>query len=123
LSLYHLVRPWPVPQAAAVYRHVQQHRQPGDVILSDDASTAKVDEKRGNYRYFFYGELKPLSAGADVPVGGRAWVVMDHYGPEERTAYIEARLAPLGFVREGAFELGPASDPGAQAAAYLYVRR
>lgn len=123
LSLYHLVVPWPVPQAATVHKHVQANRQPGDVILSDDASTAPEDAYRGNYRYFFYDELKPLKSAADVPVGGRVWVVMDHYGPDVRTQYIEHRLRPLGFERQSAFELGPPSDPGAQAAAYLYVRK
>ncbi len=123
LSLYHLVRPWPVPDAAAIHRHVQTHRQPGDVILSDDASTAPEDASRGNYLYFFFGELKPLAAGADVPLGGRAWVVMDHYTPDERRHYINERLVPLGFELTEAFELGTESDPGAQAAAYVYVRK
>jgi hypothetical protein len=93
------------------------------VILSDDASTAPEDVKRGNYLYFFFGELKPLKAGADVPVGGRAWVVMDHYSPDERRNYINTRLGPLGFVEVEAHELGPASAPQAQAAAYLFVRK
>lgn len=123
LSLYHMVRPWPVPNAAAIHRHVQTQRQPGDMILSNDASPALEDASRGNYAYFFFGELKPLATGAEVPVGGRVWVVMDHYTPGERRGYINQRLGPLGFEEIEAVELGRQSEPGAQAAAYLYVRK
>jgi hypothetical protein len=97
-----------------VQRYVQQHREPGDVILSDE----------GNYLYFFFGEVKPLvTGGGEVPPGGRAWVVMDFHDPDERRAYIDTRLAPLGFERvqgEGN-EFGTLPDP--QAAAYLYRRK
>jgi hypothetical protein len=130
LSLYHLYRPWLHPNGAAVRRYVTERRQPGDVVLSDDAlppteeviNGVFVRNVRGNYLYFFFGELKPLAAGSEVPVGGRAWVVMDHYTPEQRRAYIEGTLKPLGFelVEEKTF--GPDWEPFAQASAYLYVR-
>jgi hypothetical protein len=118
-SLYHLAYPWLRPDAAAVRRHVQQNRLPGDVVLSDDAT----DPKRGNYLYFFFGELKPLAAGAEVPPGGRAWVVMDHYTAAERRAYIEQQLAPLGFELVEETQYGADSERFHQSAVYLYVRK
>jgi hypothetical protein len=100
------IDPWRRPDSQSVHRHVRDHRQPGDVVLSDE----------GTYLYFFHGELKPILAGADVPIGGRAWVVMDFYTNETRREYIEWRLAPLGFelAEEKQFR---------DAAAYLYVRK
>jgi hypothetical protein len=118
LSLLHLVEPWHQPDGKGVWRHVQEHRQPGDVILSDDAT----DPTRGNYLYFFRGELRPLAAAAEVPVGGRAWVVMDHYTAAERRAYIEQRLGPLGFELTDERQFHPNWEPFNQAAVYLYVR-
>jgi hypothetical protein len=105
-AVLRLVDPWRRPDSQSVQRYVLAHRQPGDAVLSDEAG----------YQYFFRGELKPILAGADVPVGGRAWVVMDHYTNETRRTYIEWRLAPLGFelADERQFR---------DAAAYLYVRK
>lgn len=131
LALWHLIEPWHKPDAAGVRRYVQQHRQPGDVVLSDDALPSEdeivdgevVRQVRGNYLYFFFGELKPLTAGADLSPGGRAWVVMDHHTPEERKVYIDERLRPLGFelVEEKTF--GETHAPFFQSAVYLYVKR
>lgn len=107
VSLFHLYQPWSQPDAQAVKRYVMTHRQPGEAILSDE----------GNYIYFFHGEVKPIAAGgAEVPAGGRAWVVMDFYDDEQRRAYIDARLAPLGFecVESHSFR---------EAGAYLYERK
>lgn len=107
LSLSHLWEPWHRPDAQAVHRHVQAHRRPGDVVLSNEA----------NYLYFFFGELRPIEAGgADVPAGGRAWVVMDHYDHRGRREYIDWRLRPLGFelVEDAEFF---------HAGVYLYERK
>ncbi len=107
MPLTRFVRPWPQPDAQAVQKYVQAHRRPGDVVLSNEA----------NYLYFFFGELRPIEAGgADVPVGGRAWVVMDFHPHADRRAYIEWRLAPLGFelVEDAEFRL---------AGVYLYEKR
>lgn len=106
LSLSHIPFPWHRPDSQSVHRYVTEHRQPGDAVLSNEAT----------YLYFFFGELQPIeSGGAEVPVGGRAWVVMDHYDQNVRRVYIDWRLAPLGFelVEEKEFF---------QAAAYLYER-
>jgi hypothetical protein len=106
LSLSHLWEPWHRPDAQAVHRYVQAHRRPGDVVLSNEA----------NYLYFFFGELKPIEAGgAEVPAGGRAWVVMDHYDDQLRRTYIDWRLRPLGFERVEGVEFF-------HAGVYLYVR-
>jgi hypothetical protein len=122
-SLYHLVRPWLVPDAAAVHRYVQTHRQPGDVVLSDDAIPPTDEARPGNYLYFFFGELRPLAAGAEVPVGGRAWVVMDHYTAAERRTYIEKRLAPLGFELMEEKQYGEDKNQFYRSGVYLYIRR
>jgi hypothetical protein len=107
LSLAHLVSPWHRPDAKGVQRYVQAHRRPGDVVLSNE----------GNYLYFFVGELKPIEAGgAEVPVGGRAWVVMDFYNRQGRREYIDWRLRPLGFELVEDVEF---FDAGV----YLYVRK
>lgn len=121
LALWHLVEPWHQPDGAGVRRYVQENRQPGDVILSPDADP--TEKKRGNYLYFFYGEVKPLSAGAEVPSGGRVWVLMDHHTPDERRRYIDARIGPLGFEFVDEKRFGPETDVFAQASAYLYVRK
>lgn len=123
LALSHLPFPWFQPDAASVRKYVQEHRQPGDVVLSADADADAAKFKRGNYLYFFFGELKPLAAGAEVPVGGRAWVVMDHYTSKERRTVIESTLGPLGFELVEEKQYGTDDDPGSQAAAYLYVRK
>lgn len=122
LALYHLADPWHQPDAKGVREYVREHRQPGDVILSDDALESTREEVRGTYLYFFPGQLKPLAAGAEVPAGGRAWAVMNHHTNAERRAYIEKQLTPLGFelVEEKVFH--PNWEPFNQAAAYLYVR-
>lgn len=107
LTLSRFVRPWPKPDAQSVQRHVKQLREPGDVILSDE----------GNYLYFFFGEVRPIVAGGtEVPVGGRAWVVMDFHSDADRRNYIEHRLKPLGFelIDDAQFR---------EAGAYLYERR
>jgi hypothetical protein len=121
LALWHLAEPWHQPNGSAVRRYVQDHRQPGDVVLSPDADPA--EKKRGNYLYFFFGEVKPLSAGAEVPPGGRVWVLMDHHKPEERRAYVDDRLRPLGFELVEERRFGPEADHFAQASAYLYVKK
>lgn len=114
LPLSRFVRPWPQPDAERVRQHVRQHRQPGDAILSDEK----------NYLYFFFGEVQPLVAGgAGVSPGGRAWVVMDFHDPEERRAYIETRLGPLGFERVEGNDQEFGTPPKPQAAAYLYQRK
>lgn len=107
LSLSHLWEPWHRPDAQAVHRYVQAHRRPGDVVLSNEA----------NYLYFFFGELKSIEAGgAEVPAGGRAWVVMDHYDDQLRRTYIDWRLRPLGFERVEGVEFF-------HAGVYLYERK
>lgn len=105
-AIINLYSPWRRPDAQSLHRYVQGQRQPGDMILSDEP----------NYRYFFHGELKPIQDGEQLPVGGRAWVVMDYYTNEVRRAYIEQKLTPLGFelAEEKQFR---------DAAAYLYVRK
>lgn len=114
LPLSRFVRPWPQPDAQSVQRYVRQHRQPGEAVLSDEK----------NYLYFFFGEVKPLVAGgAEVPPGGRAWVVMDFYTDAERRHYIEQRLTPLGFEYVAGTEKEFGLHPSHRAAAYLYQRK
>lgn len=105
LSLWRAVHPWQEPDARAATAVVREHRQPGEPVLSDE----------GNYLYYFHGELRPIADGATVPVGGRAWVVMDHYDPPRRHEYIDRQLVPLGFERVRAEECF-------RAGAYLYQR-
>jgi len=105
LSLWRALHPWEEPDARAVTAFVREHRRAGEPVLSDE----------GNYLYYFHGEIRPLSAGKDVPVGGRVWAVMDHHTPEVRHEYIDRHLVPLGFTRVGATEFF-------RAGAYLYER-
>ena len=67
--------------------------------------------------------LAIAAGGAEVPAGGRAWVVMDFHTDEERRVYIEQRLTQLGFkyVEGSRQEFG--LDPKQRAAAYLYERK
>ncbi len=106
LSLWRTAFPWQEPDTRGVTRFVNENRRPGEPVLSDE----------GGYLYYFHGELLPLEAGKDVPVGGRAWAVMDHYTNPKRREYIEAKLTPLGFefVSEQEFH---------EAAAYLFERK
>ncbi len=106
LSLWRAAFPWQEPDSRGVTRFVNDRRRPGEPVLSDE----------GGYLYYFHGELLPLEAGKDVSVGGRVWAVMDHYTPEERTAHLDAKLAPLGFERVRAEEFF-------RAGAYLYERK
>lgn len=109
ISLFHLYRPWSQPDAQAVKRYVTQHRQPDEAILSDE----------GNYIYFFHGEVKSIATGgAEVPAGGRAWVVMDFHTDDERRAYIEQQqhLTELGFELKESHQFH-------EAGAYLYERK
>jgi hypothetical protein len=96
----HLFKPWPKPDAQSVQVHVNAHRQPGDLIFSDE----------DNYLYFFFGELRKLDTATIVPPGGRAWAVMDFYKPEERRAYVDAKMraAGLELVHEQHFPLASA---------------
>lgn len=87
-SIIHLVKPWPKPDAKSVKAFVNEHRQPGDWIFSDE----------DNYLYFFFGELRKLDTASVVPPGGRAWAVMDFYKPEERKAYIDNKMKAAGLV-------------------------
>lgn len=123
LSLWHVWEPWHQPEAKGVREYVRQHRQPGDVVLSDDALEPTRELVRGTYLYFFFGELKPLASGAEVPPGGRAWVVMNHGTPAERRAYIGTQLAPLGFVLADEKQFHPDWEQFNQAGVYVYVRR
>ncbi len=89
-SGWHVVRPYPRPDSSAVARHIRTHRQPGDVVASDEAC----------YAYFFRGEL--LSLDAAKPLTGRLWVPMDHYTPAQRRWYVtELKLAGGGWVVAG----------------------
>lgn len=107
LCLWRMVHLWSEPDARGVTKYVREHRQPGEPVLSDE----------GGYLYYFHGEIRPLSAGKDVPVGGRLWAVMDHYTPEVRHAYIDDKLDKLGvFERVHAEEF-------TSAGAYLYERK
>lgn len=94
LSLYRLARPWEMPAAESVRRHVQTHRRPGDGVYSNYA----------NYSYLFFGEVRPLGAITEVPPGGRAWVVVDFFVPDESAqGRLEGELSALGVkVRERA---------------------
>lgn len=105
LSLWRMAVPWRSPDARSVRNVVRERRSPGEPVLSDE----------GNYLYFFHGELRPLSAAADVPVGRRVWAVMDHHTPEVRREYLDGRLRPLGFELVSADEFDLAG-------AYLYER-
>lgn len=105
LSLWRVAFPWVEPDSRGVTRFVNEHRRPGEPVLSDE----------GCYLYYFHGELKPMTAANDIPVGGRAWAVMDHYTPEVRREYVERFLNPTRFERIDAEEF-------TSAGAYLYER-
>ena len=104
-SLHRLVWPWSEPDARSVAKFIRENR--GDLpVLSDE----------GNYFYFLNRQVQPLSAAANVPSGGRVWVVMDHYTPEIRRHAMNITLAPLGFVEIDVKEF-------TRAGAYLFERR
>jgi hypothetical protein len=104
-SLHRLVWPWSDPDARSVAKFIGENRS-DEPVLSDE----------GNYFYFLNKQVLPLSNAAKVPVGGRVWVVMDHYTPEIRRHAINNTLAPLGFVEIDAKEF-------TRAGAYLFERR
>jgi hypothetical protein len=104
-SLHRLVWPWTEPDARSVSKYIRENRN-DEPVLSDE----------GNYFYFLNKQVQPLSAAATVPVGGRVWVVMDHYTPEIRRHAINITMAPLGFVEIRTQEF-------TRAGAYLFERR
>jgi hypothetical protein len=104
-SLHRLVFPWVEPDARSVAKYLRENRN-AEPLLSDE----------GNYFYFLNKQVQPLSAAAEVPIGGRVWVAMDHYTPEIRRHAINITLGPLGFVEMDAKEF-------TRAGAYLYERR
>lgn len=99
-TLFHLVRPWDRPDSSGVAKYVRGHREPGDTVASDEPG----------YEYFFRGELRPLPVAAtSTPPGGRVWVVMDHYTPAARAAYVAEKLAPAGLEPVAGVEFKQAS--------------
>jgi hypothetical protein len=105
-TVIHLAKPWPRPDSAAVTEFVNKNRLPGEAVFSDEPG----------YLYFFHGELKNYDELDAVNVGGRVWVVMDHYSPEERRAYVNCFVGEKhGFelTNEWLFR---------QASAYAFVR-
>ncbi len=104
-SLHRLVWPWSEPDARSVAKFIRSNRI-DEPVLSDE----------GNYFYFLNGQVQPLTFAANVPVGGRVWVVMDHYTPEIRRHAMNITLAPLGFVEVRAQEF-------TRAGAYLFERK
>ena len=70
----------------------------------------------GNYLYYLPGAVGRLADAGAVPVGGRAWVLMDHAANPGRQEYPDARLGPLGFAVVSKQEFR-------EATAFLYERR
>jgi hypothetical protein len=84
LCLMHLHRPWVQPDSAGVTRFVKQHCQAGDLIASDD----------GTYRYYFFGEVRPMQEGAASGGDGqRVWVLVDHSTNDRRRHLARAWFA------------------------------
>lgn len=108
LSGVHLVRPWLYPDGAGTTAFVNAQRQPGDLVASDE----------GNYLYFFFNEVRPLTeiASASHQAGHRVWVLIDHYSVEERRAYVRSRLV------EADWELASETQ-FRKASVFLLVRR
>ncbi len=104
---YHLIHPWDRPDSSGVAKYVREHREPGDLVASNE----------GGYAYFFRGELRSLSEVAvEARPGDRIWVPMDHYTPEAREKYVAAHLAPgkLTLVSHVVFK---------QASVFLWVKQ
>ncbi len=89
LCVLRIHAPWDYPDAAGTVRYVNEQRQPGEFVASDDMS----------YTYAFYGELRSLDETAHTPYrdGQRVWVLMEHYTPERRREAILTRLVPAGW--------------------------
>lgn len=105
-TVIHLVKPWPRPDSAGVAEFVKKNRVPGEPVFSDEPG----------YLYFFQGELKSYDELQEVPAGGRVWVVMDHYSPEERRAYVKCFVGEKhGFEMTGEWLFR-------QASVYTFVR-
>lgn len=103
--VWHVYRPYPRPDSSAAARHIRAHRQPGDLVASDEQA----------YCYFFRGELLSLTEAAARTAGARVWVPMDHYTPAERRLYTSACLAPGGWTLAAEWEF-------LEAVAFLFVR-